>query len=128
MTENPTDRGPSDTMAISNAMVRLHKDQFGRGPTRARTYFVGPDALVCILEDVLLPAEQKLAEVGQDDRVRETRTEFQAATAEDFVAAVEKIVLRKVRAFASAVDADTNVIFENFTFEPREDGSESESQ
>lgn len=128
MTENPTERAPSDTMAISNAMVRLHKDQFGRGPTRARSYFVGSDALVCILEDVLLPAEQKLAEVGQDDRVRETRTEFQAATAEDFVAAVEKIVLRKVRAFASAVDADANVIFENFTFEPREDRSESESQ
>jgi uncharacterized protein YbcI len=73
-----------------------------------------------------LPAEQKLAEVGQDDRVRETRTEFQAATAGDFVAAVEKIVLRKVRSFASAVDADTNVIFENFIFEPSESDPETE--
>jgi hypothetical protein len=49
MTENPSERASSDVMAISNAMVRLHKDQFGRGPTRARTYFVGSDALVCIL-------------------------------------------------------------------------------
>jgi uncharacterized protein YbcI len=123
MTENPTERAPSDMMAISNAMVRLHKDQFGRGPTRARTHFAGPDAVLCILEDVLLPAEQKLSELGQDDKVRESRTEFQAATADDFIAAVEKIVLRKVHAFASAVDAKTNVIFEIFTFEPRENGS-----
>ena len=38
--------------AISNAMVRLHKDQFGRGPTNARAYFAGPDAVMCVLEDV----------------------------------------------------------------------------
>ena len=26
---------------ISNEMVRLYKEQFGRGPTRARTYWCG---------------------------------------------------------------------------------------
>jgi uncharacterized protein YbcI len=123
MIELQTERAPTDVMAISNAMVRLHKDQFGRGPTRARTHFAGPDALLCILEEVLLPAERKLAELGQEAKVRESRTEFQAATAEDFIAAVEKIVLRKVRSFASAVDAKTNVIFEIFTLEPHENGS-----
>jgi hypothetical protein len=37
------------------------------------------------------------------------------------VRAVEQIVGRKVRAFASATDAVQNVVFENFAFEP--DGS-----
>jgi uncharacterized protein YbcI len=110
-------------MAVSNAMVQLHKDQFGRGPTKAKTNFAGNDTLVCVLENVLLPAELKLVEMGQQDRVREARMSFQVATEADFVAAVEQIVYRKVRAFASAVDPDRNVVFENFYFEPSESGS-----
>ena len=50
---------------ISNAMVSLHKEQFGRGPTRARTSFAGSDLLICVLEDVLLPAERALVDMGQ---------------------------------------------------------------
>ena len=33
---------------ISNALVRLHKEYYGKGPTRAKT-FVVDDAVVCIL-------------------------------------------------------------------------------
>ncbi len=106
--------------AISTAMVALHKEQFGRGPTRARTDFAGPDTLVCVLEDVLLPAERKLVAMGQQDRVRDSRGSFQAATAGDFISAVERIVDRKVRAFASGIDPDNNVVFENYYFEPRD--------
>jgi uncharacterized protein YbcI len=106
-------------MELANAMVRLHKEQFGRGPTRARSFFAGPDGLMCVLEDVLLPAELKLVALGQADRVRDARSSFQVATADDFVSAVEELVGRKVRAFASAVDPHTNVVFENFAFEPR---------
>ena len=28
--------------AVSNALVALHKEQFGRGPTTARSHFAGP--------------------------------------------------------------------------------------
>jgi len=110
-------------LAVSNAMVQLHKEQFGRGPTKARTNFAGNDTLVCVLEDALLPAELKLVAMGHQDRVRESRMSFQVATAADFVSAVEQIVYRKVRAFASAVDPDMNVVFETFYFEPSESGS-----
>jgi len=103
---------------VSNAMVALHKSQFGRGPTRARSYFAGPDALTCVLEDVLLPAELKLTELGDEGRVRDSRTAYQAATADEFITAVETIVYRKVVAFASAVDPPSNTVFENFAFEP----------
>jgi uncharacterized protein YbcI len=104
--------------AVSNAMVALHKEQFGRGPTNARSYFAGPDALVCVLDDALLPAERKMAEMGEEQRVRESRAAFQAATTVEFVRVVEEIVHRKVRAFASATDVLQNVVFENFAFEP----------
>jgi uncharacterized protein YbcI len=106
--------------AVSSAMVKLHKEQFGRGPTHARADFAGTDTLVCVLREVLLPAELKLVEMGSQERVRESRVAFQAATASDFIAAVEQIVYRKVRAFASGIDPDNNVAFETFLFEPRE--------
>jgi uncharacterized protein YbcI len=105
---------------VANAMVSLHKEQFGRGPTKARAGFANDDTLICVLEDVLLPAERKLVGMGQQDRVRESRTSFQVATESEFVTAVEQIVDRKVFAFASAVDPDRNVVFENFYFEPRD--------
>ena len=109
----------SDMAAVSRAMVALHKEQFGRGPTRVRSHFAGQDTLVCVLENVLLPAELKLVEMGDVERVREGRISFQAATASEFIAAVEQILYRKVRAFSSAVDAHQDTVFEVFTFEPR---------
>jgi len=110
--------GGSALQAVSNAMVRLHKEQFGRGPTNARAYFAGPDALVCVLEDALLPAEHKMVALGNAERVRDSRVSFQAATEDEFVKAVEDITGRKVRAFASAVDPPRAVVFENFYFMP----------
>jgi uncharacterized protein YbcI len=114
-----TDHGASALQAVSNAMVRLHKEQFGRGPTTSRAFFAGPDAMLCVLENALLPAELKMIELGSADRVRDSRVAFQAATQDEFVSAVEKILGRKTRAFASAVDPASNVVFENFFFEPR---------
>jgi uncharacterized protein YbcI len=84
--------------AVSNAMVRLHKEQFGRGPTNARSYFAGPDTLVCTLEDALLPAERTMVEMGEHQRVRESRVFLQVASQDEFIAAVEALVPRKVRA------------------------------
>jgi len=114
------EQGAPALQAVSNAMVRLHKDQFGRGPTPARAEFAGPDTLICVLEEALLPAELKMVEIGDEQRVRESRVAFQVATAADFIAAVEQIVYRKVRAFASGIDPENNVVFENFLLEPRE--------
>lgn len=115
---NTVETQQSMMAAVSNALVALHKEQFGRGPTRARSHFAGPDALVCVLEDVLLPAERKLVALGNQASVRETRGAFQVATADEFIATVEEIVARRVNAFASAVDPDANVVFENYSFEP----------
>jgi uncharacterized protein YbcI len=109
---------------VSNAMVALHKEQFGRGPTRAQTHFAGADALICVLDDALLPAERTMVEMGEQQRVRESRMFLQVATANQFIAAVEEITGRKVRAFASATDPDQGVVMENFVLEPdpRRDG------
>jgi uncharacterized protein YbcI len=104
---------------VSNALVSLHKEHFGRGPIRARSDFAGADGLMCVLEDALLPAERKMVELGSAGEVRDTRQRFQAAAADEFIKAVEEILGRKVRAFASGLDAERAVVFETFQFEPK---------
>jgi uncharacterized protein YbcI len=112
------EREVSPLTTISNAMVRLHKEQFGRGPTHARSSFAGPDMLICVLRDAMLPAESKMAAMGAQQNVRETRVAFQEATRAEFIEAVEEIVHRKVRAFGSAIDVDHDTVFECYEFEP----------
>jgi uncharacterized protein YbcI len=100
--------------AISREMVRLYKEQFGRGPTKARTEFAGSDTIVSTLEDSFTPAERRLAEMGQMDRLRDIRTYFQHATEDEFCEAVERLVGRKVRGFTSGLDVSRDISTEVF--------------
>jgi uncharacterized protein YbcI len=102
---------------ISREMVRLYKEQFGRGPTKAKTEFAGPDLVISTLEDSFTPAERKMAEMGEDQRLRDTRTFFQHATEAEFCAVVERLLKRKVRAFVSGVDTGKDVSAEVFYLE-----------
>jgi hypothetical protein len=47
---------PGVLTALSNEMVRLFEEQFGRGPTSARTTWAG-DVITVVLEDTLTPAD-----------------------------------------------------------------------
>jgi len=100
--------------SVSNALVALHKEQFGRGPVRARTVFAGDDTLVCTFHDALLPAERALVEMGHHERVHESRLFFQIATRQKFIDAVESLVGREVTAFSSATDPGAAVVWEIF--------------
>jgi uncharacterized protein YbcI len=106
-------------MEVSNAMVRLYKDQFGRGPMKARSYWAGPDAIASFLEDTLTPAERNLARMGQHQRLRDTRLFFQYATIAEFCGPVERITGRKVRSFHSSIDTKVDgLAIETFIFYP----------
>lgn len=99
---------------ISREMVRLYKELFGRGPTRARTEFAGPDIVICSLENSFTPAERSLAEMGEHQRLRDTRLYFQSATADKFTEIIERLTGRPVRAFISGLDAGEDVCAEVF--------------
>jgi uncharacterized protein YbcI len=113
----------SKLMEVSTALVRLHKQHFGRGPTRARSDFVGDDVLVCVLRGVLTAAERTMLEAGKRERVREFRTSFHDSTPDQVIALVEPIIGRKILAFTYAIDPDTDVLFKNFLLEPADRGA-----
>ncbi len=117
--EDEPESGPvRPLLEISNEMVRIYKDHFGRGPTRVRTDYAGPDALLCLLEHTFTPAERKLQEMGEHPRLREIRMLFQYTEPAVFTEPVERITGRRVRAFISGIDTNADVAAELFVLEP----------
>jgi uncharacterized protein YbcI len=112
--QTAAERRGMQTAELSNAMVRIYKEQFGRGPTKSHAVFAGPDLLVCTLENSLTPAEQRMVELGEHQRVRDIRTFFQHASEPEFVETVEQITGRSVRAFVSGTDTGNDVSSEVF--------------
>ena len=104
--------------SISNEMVRIYKDQFGRGPTRTRTHWAGPDVVVVLLEDTFTPAERRLRALGEHKQLRELRLLFQYVETRVFCEPVERITGRRVRAFVSGIDTETDVASEMFILHP----------
>jgi uncharacterized protein YbcI len=128
--QQSADRGDgrlSALAAISDEMVRLYKDQFGRGPTRVRTYWCGGDILTSVLEHTLTPAERNLAALGEHQRLRDTRVFFQYATVREFCEPVERLTGRTVKAFISGIDTEVDGLsIETFILHPQ--GSEATSR
>jgi uncharacterized protein YbcI len=109
---------PGVLMALSNEMVRLFKEQFGRGPTSARATWAG-DVITIVLENTLTPAERNLVAMGEHERLREMRMFFQYASVREFCEPVERITGRKVRAFTSAIDTHVEGLsVETFVLHP----------
>jgi uncharacterized protein YbcI len=110
--------GANTLSALSNEMVRLFKEQFGRGPTSARTTWAG-DVITVVLENTLTPAERNLVKMGEHERLRETRMFFQYASVREFCEPVERITGRKVRAFISGIDTEVDgLAVETFILHP----------
>jgi uncharacterized protein YbcI len=106
------------TTALSAEMVRLFKEQFGRGPTSARASWTG-DVVTVVLENTLTPAERNLVRMGEHERLRETRMFFQYASVREFCEPVERITGRKVRAFISGIDTHVDGLsVETFILHP----------
>ena len=126
MTSTSTERSTAESdgrgsvlAAVSDEMVRLYKEQFGRGPTRVRTYWCGDDVLTTVLEHTLTPAERNLAEMGEHQRLRDTRMFFQYATVREFCEPVERLTGRTVKAFVSGIDSAVDGLsVETFVFHP----------
>ena len=98
---------------ISNEIVRLQAEYYGKGPTRAKTYIV-EDLVVVVLEESFTRAEKTLAERGEREAIEHIRRRFQQQMADDFTSVVEQATGRKVRVFLSETNIDQDVSVETF--------------
>ena len=104
---------------ISNAVVGLYKESYGKGPTRCRTY-LHTDLVIVVLGEGYTAAEQTLFEAGKWYEVRQTRQIWQDTMKERFVRTIEQLTDRTVRAFMSASHQDPDLSVEMFVLEPEQ--------
>jgi uncharacterized protein YbcI len=116
---NGQERG-LELQELSNSIVRIYKELFGRGPTKVRTDYAGSDTIVTTVENSLTPAERNMVALNEHQRLRDIRTFFQHASEQQFVQGVEEITGRKVRSFVSGIDTRRDVSAEVFYLEPED--------
>jgi uncharacterized protein YbcI len=116
----PTDRGQM-LADISNAIVRIHKQFYGKGPVRARAH-LSEDLLTVVLEGGFTRSEQTLHDNGHEREIMSSRLAMQHSVESEFRTAVETIMYRSVRSFMSANDPSNDLQAEIFVLRPR--GSE----
>ena len=103
--------------AVTNGIVKLFREYYGRGPTKAKSYVLDDRILVCVLEETMTRVEQTLVENGHGDKVREVRVTFQEAMADEFKREVEERIGRKVIAYHSQLTLKPDIGFEFFVLE-----------
>jgi uncharacterized protein YbcI len=100
--------------AVTNGIVKLFRDYYGRGPTKAKSYILDDRILVTVLEDTMTRVEQTLADNGHGDKVREVRLVFQEAMAHEFKQCVRDALGREVLSYHSQLTLEPDLGFEFF--------------
>jgi uncharacterized protein YbcI len=100
--------------AVTNGIVKLFRDYYGRGPTKAKSYLLDDRILVCVLENTMTRVEKTLADNGAGGKVREVRLTFQEAMAHEFKQTVRDCTGREVTAYHSQLTLDPDLGFEFF--------------
>ena len=107
--------------AISNRIVGILREHYGRGPMRAKTYVLD-DLVVCVLRNGFTAIEKTMVETGNPERVVEMRHEFQVMMGRSFKGAIEELTGSEVVAFLSQAHIDPDVTLEVFIVDPPLDG------
>ena len=103
--------------AISDGMVALLKEFYGRGPTRAKSYYED-DLVVCVLRGGFSRVEQTLLDGGRGPAVIRQRMEFQELMRDRFVAVIEGATGRRVIGFMSGNQQHPDMMCEVFILAP----------
>jgi uncharacterized protein YbcI len=103
--------------AISDGLVALLKEFYGRGPTRAKTYYED-DLVVCLLRGGFTRVEKTLLDGGRSRSVIEQRMAFQEVMRGRFESVIERATGRRVIGFMSGNQQDPDMICEVFILAP----------
>ena len=102
--------------ALSNALVALMKEHWGKGPTAAKS-FINDEYVFTVLEGGLTRNEETLLAAGKEDVVRSYRLNFQDAVADTAIAAIEELTGRRVLSYHSQIVFGPTRAFEIFVLD-----------
>jgi uncharacterized protein YbcI len=100
--DRPPEREGQLLEEISRRIVQLYKESYGRGPTKARTYWQD-DVITVVVRGGFTPDERTLREAGRGEAVLEHRVQFHEAMRTRFKDEVEQLTGRTVMGVMSGV-------------------------
>jgi uncharacterized protein YbcI len=103
--------------AISDGIVALLKEFYGRGPNRAKSYYED-DLVVCLLRGGFTRVEQTLLEGGRGASVIQQRMDFQDVMRDRFTEVIEQATGRSVIGFMSGNEQSPDIMCEVFILAP----------
>ena len=115
-TESVTSHG-EQLAAVTNGIVQLFRQYYGRGPNKAKSFLLDGYIVVCVLEDTMTTVEETLVKNGNHDMVRQVRLTFQEVMADEFKGVVENAMGRRVAAYHSQLTMEPDMGFEFFVLE-----------
>ena len=110
---NPTSTHGDVLTEISDGLVSLLKEYYGRGPAQTKSYYQ-EDLVVCVLRGGFTRVEQTLLDNGRGHAVIQQRLEFQEVMRDRFTAVVERATGRPVIGFMSGNQQDPDLMCEVF--------------
>jgi uncharacterized protein YbcI len=114
----PSSQAHGDALtAISDGLVGLLKEFYGRGPSHAKTYYAD-DLVVCLLRGGFSKVEETLLEGGRGPAVIQQRMEFQDLMRARFEAVIESATGRPVIGFMSGNQQQPDMMCEVFILAP----------
>jgi uncharacterized protein YbcI len=108
--------------AISTRIVQLLRENYGRGPSRAKSYAID-DCIVCVLRNGFTAHERTIVEGGDPGRVIEMRQDFQRLMERQYRETIETITGRRVVAFLSQAHLEPDITLEIFFLDRPMNGS-----
>ncbi len=100
--------------AISNRIVAILREHYGRGPMKAKTYALDDIIVVVMRGSGFTPLERTIMESGEPDRIVDMRHDFQRMMTKRFTEAIEELIDRKVLAFLSQAHVEPDLTLEVF--------------
>jgi uncharacterized protein YbcI len=100
--------------AISNKIVAILRDHYGRGPMKAKTYALDDLIVVVMRGSGFTSLEKTIMESGEPDRVVAMRHDFQRMMTQRFTETIEELTGRNVVAFLSQAHVDPDITMEIF--------------
>jgi uncharacterized protein YbcI len=98
---------------ITNRIVSYMRENYGRGPIKAKTYVLD-NLIVCVLSDGFTAIERTMMEGGEPERVLEMRRDFQRMMKVRYSDMIEQLTGRRVLAFLSQAHVEPDLTVEIF--------------
>jgi uncharacterized protein YbcI len=114
---SPAAQGQS-LAALSRGLVQLLRHRAGRGPTQAKSYWAGDDAVLVLFGGGYTKAEKTLWSQGRSDTAASYRHAVLDALEADMRGVVEETLGRPVLAVLAAAHHEPDVMAAVFLLEP----------